>query len=86
MPATKINLLELSPDAPLTIGQAEYDELKAMLHNRSGKQSWSYCKDQKEWLVKLHYLRSGVQAGRLSEEQFLTRETQLVLGFLGNSG
>lgn len=85
MAAETINLLELSPDNPLKIKKAEYDALKNLTHVRKEKQSWSYCKSQKEWLVKLHYLRSGFKAKRLSEEQFLEREEQLVLGFLGNS-
>ena len=39
--------------------------------------------DEIEWLAKLHYLREGYRAGKLTEEQFDERESRLVQAWLG---
>lgn len=72
-----INLLPLSGENPFLIDEAEYERL---VNNTEG--GWSRCGDEREWLAKLHYLRSGYEAGRLEQGQFEERETRLVLEWL----
>ena len=72
-----INLRPLSDAEPLLIEEAEYDRL---VRNRAG--GWSNCAEEIEWLAKLHYLRSGHNAGRLERAQFEERETRLVEAWL----
>ena len=72
-----INILPRSQDHPLWVEEEEYDRLVS----RTG-QGWSRCDDEREWLAKLHYLRSGFNAGRLEKEQFEERETRLVMEWL----
>ncbi len=72
-----INVLPLSGENPLLIDDAEYDRL---VNNTEG--GWSRCGGEREWLAKLHYLRSGYEADRLNQSQFEERETRLVLEWL----
>lgn len=69
-----INIANLSDDFPIWITVEEYDELK----NQKQK-GWSDCKTQKEWMVKLHYLRKGFKEGKITSDSFFKREKELVL-------
>ena len=62
---------------PLAMDEEEYQQL-----TRRTEGGWSRCADEREWLAKLHYLRRGRAQGKISEEDFLKRETQLVTGWL----
>ena len=72
-----INLRPDSTEHPLPIDEAEYERLI-----KRGEGGWSRCRDETEWLAKLHYLRSGLREGKLTREAFEERETRLVLGWL----
>jgi len=72
-----INLRPLSQAAPLWV---EEDEYQRLVQRAEG--GWSQCADETEWLAKLHYLRAGLQAGKLEPGQFEERETRLVQGWL----
>ncbi len=69
-----INVANLSEDFPLKVASEEYDELA-----NKKKNGWSHCDSQKEWMVKLHYLRKGFKEGKISREKFFERESELVL-------
>jgi hypothetical protein len=73
-----INLHPLSTEHPQWIEEQEYQRLV----QRVGDGGWSQCASEQEWLAKLHYLREGLRAGKLTEPQFLERETRLVQGWL----
>lgn len=62
---------------PLLVEEAEYERLVKRAEGR-----WSHCADEIEWLAKLHYLREGYRAGKLTEEQFDERESRLVQAWL----
>jgi len=66
---------------PLEVDEAEYD----LLVKRS-EGGWSRCADETEWLAKLHYLREGLRAGKLTAQQFEERETRLVREWLVRGG
>jgi len=72
-----INLRPLSQAAPLWVEDEEYQRLV----QRTGN-GWSQCSDETEWLAKLHYLRAGLQEGKLDPDQFDERETRLVQAWL----
>jgi hypothetical protein len=74
-----INLRPQSVE-PLLVDEAEYDRLV-----KRADGGWSRCSDETEWLAKLHYLREGVRAGKLTEPQFEERESRLVQGWLSRS-
>jgi hypothetical protein len=63
---------------PLLVEDAEYERLV-----QRAERGWSRCADETEWLAKLHYLREGVRAGKLTETQFEERESRLVQAWLG---
>jgi len=63
---------------PLFVEEAEYERLVKRAEGR-----WSHCTDEIEWLAKLHYLREGYRAGKLTEQQFDERECRLVQAWLG---
>lgn len=72
-------MILLTPNAkdyPIEIESAEYDQLV-----RQKSQGWSVCDSQKEWLVKLHYLRQGRKEGKIEELAFREREKALVLNW-----
>jgi len=71
-----VNLRPLS-EHPLLLDEAEYE---ALVQRKQG--GWSECADETEWLAKLHYLRNGLQAGKLTAEQFEEREERLVQAWL----
>lgn len=73
-------LRPLSTVEPLAIDDAEYQRLS--LRRDDG---WSHCADEREWLVKLHYLRSGYRAGKLERSDFLGREERLVTAWLSKA-
>ena len=72
-----VNLRPLSEAEPLWVDEAAYE---ALVQRTEG--GWSACADETEWLAKLHYLRAGLQAGKLDPVQFEERESRLVLGWL----
>lgn len=63
---------------PLLVEEAEYERLV-----QRAEGGWSRCADETEWLAKLHYLREGYRAGKLTEAQFDERELRLVQAWLG---
>ena len=69
-----INLLTLSPEHPYWVEEEEYNLLQA-----KKQRGWSHCDDQKEWLVKLHYLRKGFKEGKLNTLEFQKKEAELIL-------
>lgn len=71
-----INIANLSEDHPIFVTEEEYETLK----NRKTA-GWSQCETQKEWMVKLHYLRKGFKEGKLPAEQFFAKEADLVLNW-----
>jgi hypothetical protein len=72
-----VNLRPLSEAEPLWVEEAEYERLV-----RRSEGGWSLCADETEWLAKLHYLRAGLQAGKLDPSQFEEREARLVQTWL----
>lgn len=72
-----INLRPHSTESPLMVDEGEYD---ALVKRKAG--GWSQCRDETEWLAKLHYLRDGHRQGKLTADQFAERETRLVMGWL----
>jgi len=72
-----VNLRPHSTEQPLWIEEEEYQRL---VQRKDG--GWSQCRDESEWLAKLHYLRGGLREGKLAREDFEKRELQLVLGWL----
>ena len=71
-----INVANLSSDFPIWVSGREYEKLKG-----EKRQGWSQCRTQKEWMVKLHYLRRGYREGKIGREDFLRREKELVLNW-----
>ena len=71
-----INIANLSEEFPIWVSPEEYEDLK----NRKAK-GWSNCETQKEWMVKLHYLRKGFKEGKISREIFFNRENDLVVNW-----
>ena len=71
--------INLRPQAikPLNLTEETYRDL---ISRKTG--GWSQCQDETEWLAKLHYLRSGLQEGKLDGTQFNDRETRLVVQWL----
>jgi len=75
-----VNVRPESDSSPLWLDDAEYERLV-----KRSEGGWSRCRDETEWLAKLHYLRSGLKEGKLDAGQFEERETRLVLGWLRRS-
>ena len=73
----KINLRPLSERAPTWVLPEAYEEL-----TQRKEKGWSTCQDEQEWLAKLHYLREGFRAEKLTREAFETRELRLVKDWL----
>ena len=71
-----INIANLSPDFPIWVSGQEYDAL-----NGGKRQGWSQCQTQKEWMVKLHYLRRGYKEGKIEKAAFFRKERDLVLNW-----
>jgi len=69
-----INLANLSADFPIWISEEEYNTLKT---KKNG--GWSNCDTQKEWMVKLHYLRKGFKEQKIPRDDFFKRETDLIM-------
>lgn len=69
-----INVANLSEDFPIWISEEEYDTLKVKTNG-----GWSNCETQMEWMVKLHYLRSGFKAQKIPREDFFKREKELII-------
>lgn len=69
-----INLANLSEEFPIWVSEEEYDTLK---NKKTG--GWSNCDTQKEWMVKLHYLRKGFKERKIDRESFFTREKELII-------
>ena len=72
----RINIANLSPDFPIWVSRKEYDELKS-----DKRQGWSQCRTQKEWMVKLHYLRQGYKEGKIEKALFFQKEKELVVNW-----
>lgn len=72
-----VNLRPYSEAQPLEISDEEY---RRLVQRKAG--GWSQCADETEWLAKLHYLREGLRAGKLTQAEFEERETRLVVGWL----
>ena len=72
-----INLRPHSARQPLLVEEAEYERLV-----RRAQGGWSQCADETEWLAKLHYVRQGLQDGKLTPSQFEEREARLVTAWL----
>ena len=69
----------LTPNAienPIEVSQEEYDVLVRMKEN-----GWSQCNSKEEFLAKLHYLRGGLNRGKINEIEFLEREKKLVINY-----
>jgi hypothetical protein len=73
-----VNLRPHSERGPLLVEEDEYERLC----RRTAAGGWSQCTDEVEWLAKLHYLRAGLKAGKLSQAEFEQREVRLVEGWL----
>lgn len=71
-----INIANLSDDDPIWVTPDEYEDLI-----RRKVQGWSNCDSQKEWMVKLHYLRKGFKEGKISRDDFFERERDLVINW-----
>ncbi len=71
-----INIANLSEDFPIEVTPEEYETLKNRKVN-----GWSNCETQKEWMVKLHYLRKGFKEKKIPADQFFARERDLVLNW-----
>jgi len=71
-----INIANLSEKFPILIPLDEYEKLK---NKKTG--GWSNCDTQNEWMVKLHYLRSGFKEGKISRDIFFQKEKDLVMGW-----
>ncbi|MGK0290059.1 MAG: hypothetical protein ACI86H_001514 [bacterium] len=69
-----INITNLSEDFPLEVTQEVYDSLKLKKN-----QGWSHCDTDIEWLVKLHYLRTGFKEKKIAKDVFFKKEKELVL-------
>jgi len=72
-----LNVRPHSERGPLLVDEAEYEQL-----SRRTAHGWSECADEREWLVKLHFLREGYRAGKLNLESFEERELRLVEAWL----
>ncbi len=71
-----INVANLSKDKPILVSEEEYEELKNKKRN-----GWSNCDTQKEWMVKLHYLRKGFKDGKIKSDIFFNHEKELVINW-----
>ena len=71
-----INIANLSEEFPIWVSPDEYEDLKK---RKTG--GWSNCETQKEWMIKLHYLRSGFKEGKNSRDDFFKREGDLVVNW-----
>ncbi len=71
-----INIANLSPEFPILVTPQEYDQLK-----NEKQQGWSNCRTQKEWMVKLHYLRQGYKEKKIEKTVFFQKEKELVLNW-----
>ncbi|MCH8883520.1 MAG: hypothetical protein IIA41_08490, partial [SAR324 cluster bacterium] len=60
-----VNVRPDSDSSPLWLDDAEYERLV-----KRSEGGWSRCRDETEWLAKLHYLRSGLKEGKLYAGQF----------------
>lgn len=72
-----VNLRPLSAKEPLWLDEEAYQQL--VQRTQGG---WSFCRDETEWLAKLHYLRQGLADGKMAPDQFKERESRLVTGWL----
>lgn len=72
-----VNLRPMSQRNPLVLNDDEYTQL---IQRKAG--GWSQCADEREWLAKLHYLRTGFKAGKLDDAAYKSRENQLVANWL----
>ena len=77
-----VKLRPLSPSDPLLIEESEYQALVARKEQKEKGPGWSHCADETEWLAKLHYLREGFKAGKLTPQDFRERESRLVESWL----
>ncbi len=72
-----VNVRPESETSPLWLDDAEYERLV-----KRSEGGWSRCRDETEWLAKLHYLREGYDAAKLDRSEFEEREYRLVVGWL----
>lgn len=71
-----ISLMQNATISPLEIDPTEYQSLVQL------KQcGWTVCQTQREWLAKLHYLRTGRKEGKIDEASFQEKEKALVLNW-----
>ena len=76
-----VNLRPQSESGQIWVEDEEYQRLV-----KRAEGGWSRCTDEVEWLAKLHYLREGFRAGKMSREDFTERETRLVTGWIRPGG
>tara|TARA_B100000700_G_C15043648_1_gene856683 strand:+ start:2192 stop:2428 length:237 start_codon:yes stop_codon:yes gene_type:complete len=72
----KVNLTPFSNGHSLEISQNDYEKLIQI--NEKG---WSHCNSKEEYLAKLHYLRSGLNQGKIDFESFNELEKKIVINY-----
>ncbi|MDH5751243.1 MAG: hypothetical protein OEZ59_02340 [Deltaproteobacteria bacterium] len=72
-----VNLRPFSTRNPLWIQDSDYTDCIGRK-----QKGWSNCRDETEWLAKLHYLRQGFSEGKLARDSFEEREMRLVQSWL----
>ncbi len=70
-----INLASAIKNSSYKISKENYQKLE----KKKNFQKWSECLSQEEWLVKLHYLRTGYKEKKIPSEEFHLKEKKLVV-------
>lgn len=71
-----INVTPYAIDYPLLLNDSDYQGLV-----RQKQRGWTFSMTREECLAKLHYLRDGYQQNKISREQYLQKEKQLILNW-----
>lgn len=72
----KINLTPYSHENFLEVSQEKYFELV-----QKNEKGWSHCNSKKEYMAKLHYLRSGFYQGKIDKDEFTELEKKIVVNY-----
>tara|TARA_Y100001970_G_C14209739_1_gene846171 strand:+ start:832 stop:1068 length:237 start_codon:yes stop_codon:yes gene_type:complete len=72
----KINLTPYSTKHFLEVSQDDYDRLIQI--NEKG---WSHSSSKEEFMAKLHYLRSGLNQGKINKDSFDELEKKIIVSF-----
>ena len=72
----KINLTPHSRKHSLEISKEDYENLVHI--NEKG---WSHCSSKEEYMAKLHYLRSGLNQGKIDIDAFNELEKKIVISY-----